>query len=136
MDVALRDEWLHARARHTHYKEEIGTLNEEQQRTFVFLKKNALRWNVLLAESVKRTDNSSLSDGLQVHVQEQAALQRQLASKYHAVWYGGCAILTTAKMDEGTKVDNGNGSIWYTFANNDSDGECYNEGKDNDSDIE
>lgn len=134
---ALRGEWLRARARCARYKEEVVVVKDEQRRTLVALEKYALQWEERGSTGSARTASEELREGIVAYAAEQAALHRALASKFRELWKARVVAVQPAdETDEGMEADDNLNDIRYTFAGNDSDGECRNEANDDESDVE
>ncbi|GJF00427.1 hypothetical protein PsYK624_167150 [Phanerochaete sordida] len=85
MSDALRVEFLRARGRIRHYKEEVNYVVEEQRRVLTSLEKTALHWDVCEGAAA-RIDDSIQRQGTTAYAAEQAALQRGLAAKFSKLW--------------------------------------------------
>ena len=93
--IALRIEFLRARARCLRYRENINILKEEQRRTIVSLEKNASIWEDRAARSQSMHSAPAVAQGAAAYASKQAAIQRFLADKFRAMW---------AKQDEDAKL--------------------------------
>lgn len=82
--LALRSEFLRARARCLRYRENIKILLEEQRRTLVSLEKNAVIWETRATNYVH--GDPILRQGAAAYASKQAAIQRLLANKFRALW--------------------------------------------------
>ena len=82
--LALRSEFLRARARCLRYRENVKILLEEQRRTLVSLEKNAIIWETRARDYVH--DDHILWQGAAAYASKQAAIQRLLADKFRALW--------------------------------------------------
>lgn len=84
LSVALRVEWLKARARALRFLENIRLLEEEMRRAIVTTEWIANKWD---ARAIARSAVSAeLLDGLSAYAREQAAGERGLALHWSSQW--------------------------------------------------
>lgn len=82
--VALRVEFLRARARCRRYQENIGILLDEQHRTLVSLEKTAVTWESRAANFTH--GDPIIHQGAVAYASKQAEIQRLLANKFRTLW--------------------------------------------------
>lgn len=82
--VALRVEYLKARARATRWEEHKYMLLEEQRRVSMSLENTAVQWDARRIEALVVDD--PYRQGLAAYAAEQAAIQRRLKAKYERLW--------------------------------------------------
>ena len=85
--LAMRVEYLRARARVQRYREQIAILKEEKRRVLVSLEYEAEIWDSRRAAQLIGVDSASAeSEGRAVYAAKQAAVRRRLASKFAVIW--------------------------------------------------
>lgn len=82
--VAVRVEYLKARARRIRYQEQIQLIIEEKRRVLESLKHDALVWDKREEESLE--DLSPEGQGRAAYAARQAAMRRSLATKFALIW--------------------------------------------------
>jgi hypothetical protein len=101
---ALRIEWCRSRARAMRFSEEVELLNEEMRRVLAFLEWEACCWDARATERVRTPapaagivdpmiepampviSESALDEGLHAYALRQAAIRRQLFSRFSTQW--------------------------------------------------
>ena len=79
--VAVRVEYLRARARAMRYREQVCLIQEEKRRVLVSLERTALLWDAraIVGESPEQ-------QGLTAYAAKQAAVHRRLKAKFTTQW--------------------------------------------------
>lgn len=82
--VALRVEFLKARARCHRWTEEIRLVQAEQTRVFISLEKKALEWETRILSADE--PDQDIREGMSAYAHEQAYLYRHLSQNFAKLW--------------------------------------------------
>ena len=122
--VALRVEWLRARARATRYQEEVLLVQEEQRRTLVSLDQYALEWDQRAHLPSVVSECPLVRSGLSAYAMEQAAFYRAIAARYRNLWRLGVTHrVLEGEVDTGREADTADSTLHFADDLGDDDEE-------------
>lgn len=105
--IALRLEWLKARARAARWEEEVLLLGEEMRRAIMYCETEAFQWLVRAIDSANRRDLSlEEREGLAAYAFERVARERAMANHWTKKWHAVRAradALKAVLFDGGSK---------------------------------
>ncbi|KAF7977149.1 hypothetical protein HWV62_4563 [Athelia sp. TMB] len=99
LQEALRIQWCKARARATHWTEEVLLLREEMRRVLAFLTWHAGWWDCQASSRTGLTLEAA--EGVAAYAHKQAAIRRKIHSSFDTLW-----VASWAKIKHGVGSDN------------------------------
>jgi hypothetical protein len=79
-------EWAKAKARADRWEEEVVLLNEEMRRILEFCNRKAAWWENKIQQQESEQMDEPLADGLRAYAHQQAALEREISTKWAHKW--------------------------------------------------
>lgn len=95
--LALRVEYLKARARKERYREETLLVQEEKRATLASLQKEALLWDRREGTVLSLKVCPVVAEGASAYAAERAASERALSAKFSTMW-GTISVSTEAQI--------------------------------------